>query len=296
MWLNSFKAIIEKNTDLPADRMFYLSKYTASDAKDCIQGYLTLYNMDAYYKAKATLLSCFGNKYRVSNAYKQKLDNWPNVKPGDGEVLQKLSDFLWQCNAAMSAISHLTSLDSAEENQKLLRKLPRYITDRWSRVIDTWLHGTEADRQEFGDLYDGRYPPFSAFCRLLSNEARVASGPGNLRSTEDKSDKGQPRNQLRNQRSSYRKAGSFSTQTASSFGDSNPSVQSGYKRINSPRCPYCKWSHPIEKCFKFQKLSTEDRKSYARENGLCFGCLHKGHRYFDCKRKNPSLLNDSQPP
>ena len=64
----------------------------------------------------------------------------------------------------------------------MVRKLPRYLVDRWSREVDRWLNkdedqprseitSSEARKGEVG------YPPFSVFCRFLQRESRIACNP-----------------------------------------------------------------------------------------------------------------------
>lgn len=48
-------------------------------------------------------------------------------------------------------------------------------------------------------------------------------------------------------------------------------------------CPVCEASHAVEKCDAFKKLNVESRYSKARQVGLCFSCLKKGHRTPNCK-------------
>lgn len=46
----------------------------------------------------------------VSNAFRERLNNWPNMKSRDSQDLRKLSDFLQQCQAAMQVNKDLTVL------------------------------------------------------------------------------------------------------------------------------------------------------------------------------------------
>ena len=80
----------------------------------------------------------FGNPYLVANAYKKKIKEWPDVPPNDGISLRKFSDLLVHCQAAITEIHYLQALNDPEENQKLVRKLPRNICDRWGRK---WING-----------------------------------------------------------------------------------------------------------------------------------------------------------
>ncbi len=272
MWLNSFEALIESKTELPSERLFCLAKYTAGDARDCIQGYLTLFTEEAYAQAKYQLKTRYGDKVKVARAYRRKLEDWPSIRPNDGEALQKFADFLWQCHAAMSTISYLGSLDSMEENEKLIRKLLYYIVDRWSRIVDKQLYAVQFDQV-------GRYPTFAQFCSFVSEEARVACGPFNPRSASSPQDR------------SNRRARVFSTQGNSATPTSNTNDRPS-KPI--PKCTFCKGSHYISCCSDFLHKDIDSKKSFTRQNGLCFGCLKRNHIYRDCRNRNPALMENIQ--
>lgn len=48
-------------------------------------------------------------------------------------------------------------------------------------------------------------------------------------------------------------------------------------------CPVCESVHVVEKCDAFKKLNVEARYSKAKQAGLCFSCLKKGHRTANCR-------------
>ena len=65
VWIKSFDAIIESHTQSPAERLYFLSKYTSGAAKEAIEGFLTLNDDQAYLRAKYTLNTRFGDRYKV---------------------------------------------------------------------------------------------------------------------------------------------------------------------------------------------------------------------------------------
>ncbi len=132
-WIKSFESLIEENTKSATQKLYYLSKYTSGRAHGTIQHYLVQDGEEAFSRAKSTLVRRFGDKYKLAEAFKSEIHQWPIVR--DGEGLLKLSDFLNQCNSAMSYTVHLECLNSSEENRNILKKLPRYVADRWSRII-----------------------------------------------------------------------------------------------------------------------------------------------------------------
>lgn len=129
-WVKSFKTIIEDQTQKTAQRLFYLGKYTAGEAREAINGYLSLETSDAYADAKKVLSDRFGNPFLIADAYRKKINEWPRIQPNDGATLRKYSDFLLQCQTAAKEIHYLKILDDPDENQKMAKKLPRHLIDR----------------------------------------------------------------------------------------------------------------------------------------------------------------------
>ena len=121
---------MEKRTDSPSQRLYYLGRYTAGEAKS---GLLTLESTNDYQPARKILSDRFGNPFLVANAYRKKIYDWPRILPNDGISLRKSSDFLVNCQTAMKEIHYLTALNDPEKNQKMISKLPRKICDWWDR-------------------------------------------------------------------------------------------------------------------------------------------------------------------
>ena len=94
-----------------------------------MSGYFLLKGDNAYDIAKDVLEQRYGSSFAISEAFRDKLDNWPRVQAKDARALRRLSDFLNQCESAMTDIKGLEILNDNRENRKILRKLPRaYVT------------------------------------------------------------------------------------------------------------------------------------------------------------------------
>ena len=123
----------------------------------------------------------YRNPFLVAEAYRKKINEWPKIPPNYGTSLRKFSAFLIHCQTAMNTVRYLKVLNDPDENQRMVRKLPRYLIDRWSREVDRWLNKDEDQCQskEKCDLTDGEtgYPPLSVFCRFLQRESRIACNP-----------------------------------------------------------------------------------------------------------------------
>lgn len=77
----------------------------------------------------------------------------------------------------MKKVHYLKALNDPEENQKIVHKLPRNISERWSGEVDHWSSKKEQVRDGLTRNYEAAYPPFSAFCDLMRREARIAFNP-----------------------------------------------------------------------------------------------------------------------
>ena len=123
-----------------SQRLYYLGKYTTGEPKEAISGLLLLETSDAYKQAKKILSDRYGNPFLVAEAYRKKINEWPKIPPNDGTSLCKFSDFLIHCQTAMNTVRYLKVLNDPDENQRMVRKLRRYLIDRWSREVDRWLN------------------------------------------------------------------------------------------------------------------------------------------------------------
>ena len=136
MRIKSFETHNENKTSYPVKCLYFLSRFTTGEAKDSIRGFLNVQSDDAYTKAKAKLQNRYGNQFTLASRYKSKIRAWPVIKPGDSRGLRAYADFLEHCRAAYDDMGNLQGLDDYHENSIMLQKLPKYLIDRWRRVVD----------------------------------------------------------------------------------------------------------------------------------------------------------------
>jgi hypothetical protein len=51
------------------------------------------------------------------------------------------------------------------------------------------------------------------------------------------------------------------------------------------QCRLCKENHDLNSCKQFCKMDIQERKKFARDKGLCYGCLGNGHISKNCKKR-----------
>ncbi|CAB4028153.1 Hypothetical predicted protein, partial [Paramuricea clavata] len=220
------------------------------------------------------LLKRFGDSFAVAAAFRQKLDTWPQIFPNDVQGLRNYADFLVQCEKAMEKISCLKVLDDDQENHKLASKLPRWTLVRWGRRVYDW------------EEKNHNFPLFSEFVKYLVTESNIACDPviSRFRKTTLR--------KRRVNRTKYRIAGivriemNFAVETLatrSEEGDQGKERPNGEAKQTT--CILCNGPHELNSCQSFCAKDIIDRKEYAKEKGLCFGCLTQGHISKHCKKR-----------
>jgi len=106
-WTTAFELLIERRNIPVAERLHYMKRYLGGQARESIEGYFLLKSDDAYSKARDFLKERYGNGYTVANTFRDRLEDWPKIKPQDGLSLRKYADFLRQCTVAMETITEL---------------------------------------------------------------------------------------------------------------------------------------------------------------------------------------------
>ena len=119
----------------------------------------------------------------------------------------------------------------------------------------------------------------------MSNEARIACGPGLIGITESSTP--------RSNEARKGKATSFATSSAMQekvepMKDKNKTETETVKR--APYCNICAGDHYGVNCEIFMGMNVDDRKAIALKKGVCFKCLRKGHLVKECKRTNSLLF------
>jgi hypothetical protein len=145
--------------------MYYLKRYVKGKALSAISSFISGSNANAYYDAKAVLDKRYGSSFRISEAYRKKLDEWPKVPPKDGQALRDLSDFLLQCKSNMEAIPELSFLNDKFQKQRLLQLLPDYLISKWNQKV--------VDYEETHSAF----PPFEYFVNFMDTQAQMACHP-----------------------------------------------------------------------------------------------------------------------
>ncbi|XP_013882123.1 uncharacterized protein LOC106530938, partial [Austrofundulus limnaeus] len=256
-WKMSFQTLIGRKNIPVNERVYYLRKYVGGSARKAIESYFLLGTDAAYDSAWVILEERFGSSFVIAKAFKDKLASWPKIGPRDSVELRDFSDFLRGCQAAMSQIKGLDVLNTCDENQKLLTKLPDWLVASWNRKVIE-IEETCND-----------FPTFSQFVEFITKEAKIACNPVTSLHALKSGD---------GEKIKTTKTRNVGAKVLVSNSEENPE-QKG--------CIFCeKQNHDIQKCWKFNEKPVQERLRFIQTKRLCFGCLQPGHQSRNCKRRS----------
>ena len=265
-FIMAFQSRIESKTNL-ADCLYYLNQYLHGEPKELISGCLYSNPIEGYYEAKGLLDREYGDPYKVSTAYINKVLGWSTLKYDDATGLKQLSFFLKKCNQAMKSLSYLTVLNHPSNMQIVVRKLPFILQNRWRhRIVD--MRKSWGQVATFDDLVN-----FVDTCSEAMNDL-IYSKAALSQHSDPKEEK---------KRQDGYKRSSFSTNIEGVVSTTNPDGAGSTGIIRS--CPSCNQQHDLEHCRTFLKKSIEEKKSFLKEKKLCFGCYGSDHMVKGCLNK-----------
>ena len=277
-FIMAFDARIQSRVPCNADRLYYLDQHLLGEPKDLIGGCLHIEPDEGYVEARKLLEKEYGDPYKISNAFMQKLSNWPIIKYDDGPSLKRFSFFLIKCKNAMKTISHMTVLNHPPNMQSVVQKLPGNLQMKWREFV---VNSRRKDGKvaNFGDLTEfAEHAAESASDPIYSRDALIAA-----KTTPKSKYLPEDNKRLPPLKS---KVDSFAV-----IVDSVPKppqlhgAGSSTQNTKSRRCPLCEKSHDLEDCEAYKRKSVDERRSFLTEKALCFACYGKNHRSKSCTKK-----------
>ena len=276
-FMKSFHYLIEEKTQNDSDRLYYLEQYTKSLPHELVRSCCHMNPSKGYATAMELLHQKYDNEFDIANAFFDKIEAWPNIKPEEGPALEKFSVLLTSCLNYMSDIHALGQLNSPKEMQLIMSKLPYKLREKWrSHVLNLQ---EQCERVTFDKLV-----------HFVTREAKLLNMPvfGNLKAPQTKPSSLHQNNERDQKSPNNKRITSMATATDK-------------RKPSKFTCLCCgKDNHSTDNCLEFRKRTYEEKREFVKTNNLCFGCLKKGHRSKDCfkrlscavcKRKHPTSLH-----
>ena len=263
-FMQGFRSSVDGRSVDAATKLSCLHRHLTGQAKVIIEYTNAMDPQSGYREALAVLEERFGNKFRIGQAWTQRIMDRPPVK-GHGD-LRQFADMLRNCQQTMRAMS-TNRLDNPQTLQAIWRKLPQYLQDRWTRE-DMKIQNQQQRETTLSDMTD-----FVARAADEANHPVFGRAVLSKEKTEEKPKGVRPK-------SEKRQAGSFAANTSAESATSN--THPVQKHAPTGKCVKCNGVHPIFACQEFKKLRVIDRRELAKNTGLCFSCLQQGHVANSC--------------
>ena len=277
-FIMAFDARIQSRVASNADKLYYLDQHLIGEPKDLIGGCLHIEPDEGYVEARRLLEKEYGDPYKVSNAFLQKLLSWSIIKYEDGPALKRFSFFLTKCKNAMKTNAHMAVLNHPPNMQSVVQKLPANLQTKWRE------NAVKSRRK------DGKIADFRDLTEFVEHAAEAANDPiyskealNSARTTP------KPKIPLEDQKKlpPYNSKSSSFVTNVDKDPDSSVTNGTGSSRHNTTarRCPLCDKPHDLDDCESFKRKSIAERRTVLMEKSLCFGCYGRNHVSKDCKKK-----------
>ena len=272
-FIMAFDSRIVSRTFNDSDRLYYLEQHLEGEPKDIIGGCLYMEPSMGYLEARSLLHKEYGDPYKVSMAYVNKVLSWNNIKHDDCQSLKTFSIFLTRCLKAMQNISHMSVLNHLSNMVAIVQKLPTYLQNQWRDKANRIRQ--EHRLVNFNDLTNfvvtaSESANDPVFGKVALN-ARPIRPDGRSASSIGKS-------------TTKMKSTSFATSVDTS-SQAAPTPRSGDQYSTKRQCYYCQKSHDLDDCSEFAKKTIDDKRSFLKTKRMCFACYGFNHVSKGCLRK-----------
>ncbi|XP_057709361.1 uncharacterized protein LOC130927495 [Corythoichthys intestinalis] len=215
----------------------------------------------------------YGSPEVIEDALLKKVEQFPRLSNKDNAKLRELSDILLvlECAKEDGALPGLTYLDTARGIRPIVEKLPYNIQEKWITF-----------GSKYKEDYTVPFPPFSVFCDFVQRQARIKNDPSFA--MHYVSCQSSPKFE----RPVKHSGKSFINVHKTDIPDEPPNSESttpATELVEPDRqCPIHKKPHPLKKCKLFRNKPLEERKTYLRDNRICYRCCGSTqHMAKDCK-------------
>ncbi|XP_057694147.1 uncharacterized protein LOC130917078 [Corythoichthys intestinalis] len=215
----------------------------------------------------------YGSPEVIEDALLKKVEQFPRLSNKDNAKLRDLSDILLELECAKEdgALPGLTYLDTARGTRPIVEKLPYNIQEKWITF-----------GSKYKEDYTVPFPPFSVFCDFVQRQARIKNDPSFA--MHYVSSQSSPKFE----RPVKHSGKSFINVHKTEIPDEPPNSESitpATELVEPDRqCPIHKKPHPLKKCKLFRNKPLEERKTYLRDNRICYRCCGSTqHMAKDCK-------------
>jgi hypothetical protein len=284
-FIMAFDTRVASRVHVNADKLYYLDQHLIGEPRDVIGGCFYMNTDEGYLEARRLLEKEYGDPYKVSMVYLNRVLEWPVIKQDDNIGLRQFSLFLTKCHNAMKCMSYLNVLNHPPNMQSIVQKLPPYLQNKW-RDHACKMRKLHAKIMVYEDMHNFVESAAESANDPVYGHAALHQNDSHLRPSGNRSNPSPTSFQKQNQKSS-----SFAAYVNATSDETNANVGS---------CKFCKQRHDIDDCSSFKAKTVEERRNFLKEKHMCFACYGTGHvakgctnkrTCKTCKRRHPTALH-----
>ena len=301
-FMTAFKSNIECRLDTEEEKLMYLLQLTKGKPHDVVATCVYL-EKDGYREAIRLLETRYDNSMKSRASVIEKIQSYPSIRYED---VKGLDDFTVFLRGSLNALHSPALADNGFDSWMIcqaIKKTP-WLADRWRRAVDRIEQG-QPRRDERRTDTGRKQASFRDFVEFMEAEARILTNPvygRHVLSAQGRKDtRLQAKTEQRDQPHLRRE-----TKNQEHRPKPERKGQAYASNLKEPaKCSFCDRAHDLETCKAFEAKSEEEKSQYVRKNGLCFGCLQKGHmsnscpkrrRCEKCDKLHPTSLHRDSPP
>ncbi|XP_037609979.1 uncharacterized protein LOC119478948 [Sebastes umbrosus] len=262
-WKSTFSNATEDLDLKPSEELDLLIKWLGPESAEHVRRVRSVrinHPAEALSMVWERLEECYGSAEAMETALFNKLERFPKVSNRDPQRLRELGDLLLELESAKEEgyLSGLSYLDTARGINPILEKLPFSLQDKWM------VQGTRYKQQNHVS-----FPPFSFFSSFIREEARMRNDLSFIPATSSITPPREERFSMKTARTPI---------TVHRTEVDNTQWEDEARGLDNPKkqCPIHKKPHPLQRCRAFRERPLEERKTFLRENGICFRCCSSG--------------------
>ncbi|XP_061908561.1 uncharacterized protein LOC133653372 isoform X2 [Entelurus aequoreus] len=260
-WKRSFKNAINGLELTTSEEMDFMLKWLGKESSEHVEQIRAIHFNNPTKGLNMMwdrLEQCYGAAEVIEDTLFKRIDMFPKITSKDYTKLRKFSDLLMEMQSAKAEgdLPGLAFLDTARGLNPIVQKLPFNLQERWITV------GAKYKRTQRVP-----FPPFNVFVDFVTQEANSRNDPSfNFTSFPDvhKLDK-LPWRAYKQKEISVHKT-DVSRYNLDTQKTANKAVDS------DKLCPIHMKPHPLLKCRSFRMKTLDDRKTFLKENHICFKC------------------------
>ena len=283
MFMASFRSNVDEmleNGDEKLKLTLLLDQCTGK-AFELIEECVMLRPDQGYRTAIEKLEKRFGKNHLIARSYIDGVKKGGPIKANDVEAIVKLADDMRKCQNVLSELRFASDLDSKGTIESIIDRLPEAMQNQWVKRSNKILNmGREPAFRDLTTFVEERADDFNSKYGQYVAEKRCASSKPRQQDHAGKS-----RDRKRNVTTLSTTTEASGSSTAGLDTASTCASTSTTQDTKKPKCLQCeRTGHYITTCYRFKKLSLQDKRDIVKKHNLCYCCLQPGHGSSTCER------------